>query len=271
MDRETFDKAVDFAEEIIRENFGIWRGDLGRKKVRAYEVVSRPGRRDDLGQEFADYLRREFIRESEHSGASWDAVNELAAAALDKGPLTRDLRCWARDVLRDQLLKRAERSRPRPTRGRNGDNYHARDVAFGEAVRRLIKPPWQLDPTRNITRGDWPSHEGGSACDVAGRAWNRLSPESRDGMKKLRLKAFIRIWGEYKKGTGKNLDNLETLFPEGGSARDAAGMAPNPLSDEYRDQMEQQEREAFKRIWDRYMKSKGENVNAGVKVHHWPA
>ena len=43
------------------------------------------GRRDGLGQEFADYLRREFIRESEHSGASWDAVNELAVAALDKG------------------------------------------------------------------------------------------------------------------------------------------------------------------------------------------
>ena len=80
-------------------------------------------------------------------------------------------------------------------------------------------------------------------------------------MKKLRLKAFIRIWGEYKKGTGKNLDNLDTLFPEGGSARDAAGMAPNPLSDEYRDQMEQQEREAFKRIWDRYMKSKGETFD----------
>ena len=94
MDKETFDKAVDFAEEIIREKFGTWRGDLGRKKVRAYELVSRPGRRDGPGQEFADYVRRELIRESEHSGASshvsaWST--NWQSMALDKGPLTRRL------------------------------------------------------------------------------------------------------------------------------------------------------------------------------------
>ena len=41
MDKETFDKAVDFAEEIIREQFDTWRGDLGNKRGRAYEGVSR--------------------------------------------------------------------------------------------------------------------------------------------------------------------------------------------------------------------------------------
>ena len=228
----------------------------------AYEGVSRLKYQEGEWQELPDRVLRELIRESKYSVASWDAVYMLAIAALEhRGVLTRELRSWTRDFLRDQLLKRAERSRPRPTRGRNRDNYHARDVAIGEAVRRLIKPPWQLEPTRNITWGDCLSHEGGSACDAAGKAWNRLSPESRDGMKKLKLGTFIRIWGEYMKGAGKNLDYLDTLFPEGGPAREAAGMAPDPLSDEYRDQMEQQEREAFKRIWDRYMKSKGENLD----------
>ena len=80
-------------------------------------------------------------------------------------------------------------------------------------------------------------------------------------MKKLKLGAFIRIWDRYMKSKGENLDYLDTLFPEGGSARDAAGMAPNPLSDEYRDQMEQLELKEFTRIWDRYMKSKGENLD----------
>ena len=262
MDEEPFDKAVDFAEEIIRENFGTWRGDLGRKKVRAYELVSRLRRRDGPGQEFPDYVRREFIRESEHSGASWDAVNELAVAALDKGPLTRDLRCWARDVLKDQLLKRAERSRPRPTRGRNRDNYHARDVAIGEAVRRLVKPPWQLKQGRRNSKGDTCSPEWESACDAAGLAWNRLSSKNSDQLAGLTFRTVARIWNLYKKGPGKNLDYLDTVFPEGESVRDVAGTARNPLGDEYRDEMEQLELEAFIRIWDRYMKSKGENLDS---------
>ena len=157
MDKETFDKAVDFAEEIIREQFDTWRGDLGNKRVRAYEGVSRLRYQDGQWQELPDRVLRELIRESEHSVASWDAVYMLAIAALEhRGVLTRELRSWTRDVLKDQFLEPAERARPRPTRGGwIKDGYHARDVAIGEAVRRLIKPPWQLKPTRNIASGDW--------------------------------------------------------------------------------------------------------------------
>ena len=262
MGKETFDKAVDFAEEIIREQFGTWRGDLGIKRARAYEGVSRLKYQKGQWQELPDRFLHELIRESEHSVASWDAVYMLAIAALEhRGVLTRELRSWTRDVLRDQLLERPEKSRRRPiTSGPDRDNLHARDVAIGEAVRRLIKPPWQLKKGRRNSKGTTCSAEWGSACDAAGMAWNRLSSKNSDQLAGVTFGVVAGIWHRYRKGQGKNLDYLDTVFPEGESVRDVAGTARNPLSDEYRDEMEQLEGEAFMRTWDRYMKSKGENL-----------
>ena len=264
MDKETFDKAVDFAEETIREQFDTWRGDLGIKRARAYEGVSRLKYQDGQWQELPDRFLHELIRESEHSVASWDAVYMLAIAALEhRGVLTRELRSWTKDVLRDQLLEPAEKSRRRPiTPDPDGDNLHARNVAIGEAMRRLVKPPWKLNPGRNKSKGHTCSADGGSACDAAGMAWNRSSSKNSDQLAALTFWTVASIWNRYKKGTGKNLDYLDTVFPEGESVRDVAGTARNPLSDEYRDEMEQQEGEAFTRAWNRYMKSKGENLDS---------
>ena len=212
MDKETFDKAVDFAEETIREQFDRLRGDLSSIRAQAYEGVAYLTASDQPWQnELPDRVLQSLINGSKKSVASWEAVNLLAIAELERtGELRGALQSWTIAVLKDQLLEPEARTRPRPTRrGRDGDNWHARDVAIAEAVRTLVKPPWQLTATRNITRGESCSSEGGSACDAAGMAWNRLS-DDRAGLKEVRFRSVVHIWDRCQ-DLVKNLDFLDSI------------------------------------------------------------
>lgn len=131
----------------------------------------------------ADALE-DLIARSKVSRTAWDAANLVAQDKLRSGePLPAGLAAWAADVLADL--------RSKPTR--KGDPVSGlanRDRIIGGAVEHVAER-FDLRPTRNRSKGEHCTAEGGSACDVVGAAAN------------MGYKAIERIWSSYTKAQNK--------------------------------------------------------------------
>ena len=124
--------------------------------------------------------------ESAESKQAWDSVKLIAESLLRDGErLPAELSRWLADVLADHGKPKKKRRRPRPATGGSLDAN--RDWVICGAVHH-VGLRFNLPPTRN---GDGPEAccaEGGSACDVLGRAFL--------GNRRRGYKNTERIWGK---------------------------------------------------------------------------
>ena len=122
----------------------------------------------DLPERGCDDYLRSLIAESAGDKLAWDSVKLIAETLLrDAKQLPDDLAEWVADVLTDIAKPRKDRRRPRPTKG--GSSEANRDWVIRGAI-QYVGTLYNLPPTRN---GEGPGEccaEGGSACDVVGRA-----------------------------------------------------------------------------------------------------
>ena len=150
-----------------------WAQTPAETAAESYQRVLPP----DVRAGFLDGL----IARSADSRSAWDSVSLIAQGALRRGEsLPIGLAAWVADVL-------AER-RPRPTKGKNTNAN--RDHIVTGAVAHVIER-FGLTATRNGSRGESCTAEGGSACDVVGAAANM-------GYKNVESK-----WLSYAKGINK--------------------------------------------------------------------
>ncbi|MCY4658603.1 MAG: hypothetical protein OXF93_02140 [Acidobacteria bacterium] len=158
MDDEQFDGFVRRARMDLSSPLLYLDSTAAEGRARAYLEVYRP--RGDSG----DYLAR-LIAESESDKSSWDALAMIAQALIRKGEaLPAALTGWAIDVLADQMAKRGEERRPRPSTG--SDAYAGRDWNYYHYIRRL-EERWNLKPTRNE------ASESCCGCEVVAAATGR--------------------------------------------------------------------------------------------------
>ena len=114
-----------------------------------------------------DFLR-DLIAESVNIKLAWDSVKLIAEDLLRDGEQLPDaLAEWVADVLADIAKPRKDRRRPRPTKGGSPETNHYWVIC---GAIQYIGTLYNLPPTRN---GGGPGEccaEGGSACDIVGRA-----------------------------------------------------------------------------------------------------
>ncbi len=178
MDEATFKRAVAITRQafLSRPEFEETPAET---RVRVYRKILTKRGRDD-------YLRG-LIADSAHSKLAWDAVKLIAEDLLRDGEhLPPELAEWLADVLSDLGRPGKDKRRARPTKG--GPPEANRDWIICGAI-QYVGTLYDLPPTRN---GDGPEKccaEGGSACDVVGRAVFGAT-----------LKAYKnteRIWGKH--------------------------------------------------------------------------
>ena len=222
MDKPTFHEYVDLASCILE----IERLELGET------LADRWARWHEEHEEGREYLLRDLIDCSGEFTAAWAVVNRIAQDYLrTRRPLPPELADWLANVL-DGTVRR-----PKPRRKDRCDNAN-RNHAIVTAVSYLVDKG--LNPTRNISRSiskeeeekkkekekeeeekkkkkekkkkeekekaDFPRccHQGGSACDVVGKAVYRIFNDS------LGYKSMERIWTE-RASSGIPLPSLSLL------------------------------------------------------------
>ena len=113
------------------------------------------------------YLRNR-ITESETSREAWDSLCLIARDLLKKGhPLPEELGQWVAQVLDDLVHPPAAQPRP-PT----GDSNARKKVLIYMLIHSFVEN-FGLNPTRgNATNLPECCAQGGTACDVVGRAAN---------------------------------------------------------------------------------------------------
>ena len=150
MDEDQFDAFVQYACMHLSRNEPYLSLTAAQGRARGYFEVDRPrGDQDFLGR---------LLGESPRDKSSWDAVNMIAQDLIRDGEtLPPKLAEWTVDVLADQLAKRGQERRPRPSKG--GRATAGRDWHICYLIDRMNEK-WNLTPTRNdISTTD-------SACDV---------------------------------------------------------------------------------------------------------
>ena len=148
----TFDDAVEIARKLLDE------GDLGPDARAPVDYREFFDQLEDRG----DYaLRTWWLRRAKHCSHYRESMRLTAAGYLrDREPMPDALAQWLAEVL--------ERTRT-PPRPRSGPKTLAlRNVWIIGTVNTLMA--LGLHPTRNVTRGDKPCADGGSACDAVGVA-----------------------------------------------------------------------------------------------------
>ena len=159
MDEVTFDDYVKYVERsFFSEHQPLSTETPEVTRARMYRAVLPVRSR-------GEYLH-ELIAESATSKRAWDSVALIAQGLVQEGePLPPELAEWVVDVLSDQSTQ-GDRRRPRPTKGGNPEAN--RDWLICLAVSHIART-FGLAPTRP---GGPPKccAEGGSACDVVGRA-----------------------------------------------------------------------------------------------------
>ena len=114
-----------------------------------------------------DFLH-DLIAESGNNKTAWDSVKLIAEDLLrDAEQLPDALADWLADVLSDQGKPKKDQRRPRPAKGGSPDAN--RDWVICGAVNH-VGMRFNLPPTRNGAGPEKCCAEGGSACDVVGRA-----------------------------------------------------------------------------------------------------
>lgn len=164
MDKARFNYLVEFTRHnFIDYKRGLWETPA---KGWAYSYKILPERGDERGK-----MLRNLIDDSKKTKLAWDSVSLIAQEHLREGSaLPPELRDWVVDVLAEK--------RTRPTKGAQA--MSGRDRMVSLAVVHLADR-FGLKPTRNIEKdkGDEESQghcsaEGGSACDVVGKAVGRV-------------------------------------------------------------------------------------------------
>ena len=213
MDKTTFHEYVALASLILE----FQRLELGET------LVDRWARWYEEHEERREDLLRELIGCSGTFTAAWAVVNRIAQDYLrTRRPLPPELADWLANVL-DGTVRR-----PKPRRKDRSDNAN-RNHAIVTAVSYLVDKG--LKPTRNILQSipkkteqteqkekqkkqkkqnenlHFPRccREGGSACDVVGKALKEVY-----GGKPLRYKSIERIWTE-RVSSGIPLKSLSLL------------------------------------------------------------
>ena len=111
-----------------------------------------------------EYLRQ-LIAESAESKRAWDSVALIAQGLVrDRKPLPEDLGAWVADVLADQLRKDKRRRRPAKGGAPEANRDRIITLAVYHIANRFELPPTRPGGPRKCCA------EGGSACDVVGRA-----------------------------------------------------------------------------------------------------
>ena len=114
-----------------------------------------------------DFLR-DLIAESVNTKLAWDSVKLIAEDLLRDGEqLPYALAKWVADVLSDHGKAKKDRRRPRPTKGGSPETNHYWVIC---GAIQYIGTLYNLPPTRNGGGPGECSAEGGSACDIVGRA-----------------------------------------------------------------------------------------------------
>ena len=158
MDKATFDEYVKFAQ---RSFFSEAQRDFEENPA---ETIARMYTTVLPARSRVEYLHQ-LIAESEESKRTWDSLALIAQGLVRDGkPLPVELAAWVADVLEDQLRK--DKRRRRPAKG--GDPEANRDRIIALAVHHLANR-FELPPTRP-GGPEKCCAEGGSACDVVGRA-----------------------------------------------------------------------------------------------------
>ena len=157
MDRQRFEELV----EAVRQGPVSYRPDLrddpAKGKACFYASAPKQTRAEHLDELIADAERNKY---------AWDALKWCAEAHLrTREPMPDILADWLADVLADTLAGRKER---RPAKG-SSTELKARSIYL--AVYHVAQR-FGLKPTRNSEpAGGMACAEGGSACDVVGKAF----------------------------------------------------------------------------------------------------
>lgn len=165
LDKETFDREV----ELIRRTYGgdrRWRDTATLFADYLYWRVREPDHEEENPD--LELILRELIDLSLTNKYMWDAVNLIAQEHLTRSdPLPVPLAEWTEHVLVDQYIQlQHEKLRPRPRKGRRTG---VRDRMMCLAIESLV--------ARGYTQmrsggGGIASAEGGTACDIVGKAFN---------------------------------------------------------------------------------------------------
>ena len=159
MDEATFKRAVAYAKQAYLSRRELTETPV-QTRVRVYRKVLPKRGRDE-------YLCG-LIAESVRDKLAWDTVRQIAQELLRDGEdLHPELAAWIADVLADQQRPRGDKRRARPAKG--GSDYANRDWMICGAIHG-VGQPYDLPPTRNTSGPKQCCAEGGSACDVVGRA-----------------------------------------------------------------------------------------------------
>lgn len=158
MDRDTYEKAVRFAQQfktLAEERYGGELGSIGAGFAHDFH---------EIDPSVEEHNLRVLIERPEKPKAAWDTLNHIAQHYLRNGnPMPPLLSEWVADVLNDQLLPTKQRKRPRLAK--HGDPKGTRNVAVQATVAALCSA-LDIDATRNRE-----SEPGVSACDVVADVW----------------------------------------------------------------------------------------------------
>lgn len=161
LDVEKFSAYLDakgFVEFRHAKNYLKHSGILGNREGSLAEAIVSLHKTSRPEEAFSSFL----IVDSREKKGAWDGLIWIAQNLLWKGkPLPPDLAKWVADVLADQLAKKGQKRRPRPTKGPHP--CFLRDLHLCVLVSQLVCLG-DLTATRNA--GAPPL----SACDVVAAA-----------------------------------------------------------------------------------------------------
>ena len=170
-----FAEAVDIAERYLRARLA-W-PEWSRSILN--EIVGAEGHPDQLR------IIRECIDDASGDPSAWDALQFAITAMLKDGNLPPALLEW--------LIEERQGANPKPTkRGRPVSRY--RNGLICVAIEMLVDE-YGMKATRDESRSDDMSPEGGSACDAVGLALRRCP-----NMPKLKFQQIAKIWNKGRKG-----------------------------------------------------------------------
>ena len=161
MDSTEFDRLVRFTKQaFLSRHQPEWDEPPTDTRVRVYRKV--------LPERGRDEFLRSLIAKSTDNKVAWDSVKAIGESLLrDADHLPDELAEWIADVLTDQRKPKKQQRRPRPTKGGSPEANH--DWVICGAIHH-IGVRFGLEPTRNGAGPPECCAEGGSACDVVGRA-----------------------------------------------------------------------------------------------------
>ena len=185
----TFDEAVKVVKRLILPVSQVGGHNLIDYAVNYY-VLQTPATRRVL-------LVDKWILGSKGDRETWESVNRIAQWHLRSGvTMPRELAEWIADRLEGIRRRPAN---PGPPPGANAP----RDTMIASVVQELVDRGFR--GTRNSTRGEGASAEGGSACDVLGyalgmnykaveRVWTKSTPSQRELLRSSLKGLFARFY-----------------------------------------------------------------------------